>query len=178
MLPVPVPAAWDVISKWERIGEVVPALAFRVARESLNAAGMPQALVAAELSLAMITVRYTCRVTFEPREWRQSWSLVPAAELEELRKELPALPRNGWLLREATGSMQLQAWDDSALLVYRNRIVPKLGVPHAVETLLTKQLVREFLGGLRQYFFEQIARGAYDVALQSAGPLSGPARSP
>jgi hypothetical protein len=178
VLPVPPAPAWDVLAQWERIGELVPSLRFRVAWESLDDAGMRHALVVSELSLALMTMRYTCRATFDARVWRQSWSLVPAEELERLTTDLPSLPRNSWMLREANGSMELYPWEAGCLLVYRNQIVPCKGVPRTLEAILTKQLVREFLSSARRYFHEQIALGAYSAAPPSVGPLGAEAAPP
>jgi hypothetical protein len=165
-LPVAPAQAWDLLSRWERIGEIIPSLRFHVARESVDAAGVRHALIASELSVALLTMRYTCRVTFDARSFRQAWSLMPADELELLIRELPSLPRQSWMLREAIGSMELHAWEDGCLLAYRNLIVPRKGVPRSLEGLLTRQLVRELLSGLRAYFCAQREQSPYAAAVQ------------
>jgi hypothetical protein len=165
------------MSQWQRIGEIVPSLRFHTARETVDAAGVRQALIASEVSLPLMTMRYTCRATFDAGNFLQAWSLVPADELEPLIRELPSLPRQSWMLRESTGTMELHDWDDGCLLVHRNRIVPRKGVPRSLEALLTRQLVRELLGGLRAYFCAQREQGVYGAAMKPAASDGAAANS-
>jgi hypothetical protein len=174
LVPVEADVAWNLLERWERMHEALPVLRFHIIRESMTANADRRALIVSEVSAGLITMRYTVWATFRGSEHRQWWSLVPNEEMQSLRRELPSLPMHSRLLRSVEGSLTVYPHQAGCLILHQNCLVPHPTIPRALEALLSKQMVRDFLAAVRRELLASAASAEGEAAADAGAGLLQP----
>jgi hypothetical protein len=150
-VPTDAAATWAELERWETLHEIVPQVRCRVVQTwPTPAPGERRELVAIEIALGLFKTRFSLWARFKHGELRQWWSLVPPAEHAALSLDTPSLPAQSAMLRDIEGRLSVLPCDEGCLILHESRLVHHPAVPRPVQNLLSKQLVREFLGGGRK----------------------------
>ena len=144
---------WEVLEKWDVMGEYVPGLSYYKTVHVVKPLGtdaVGESLIEGKLSFPSII--YTLDVVFDKTNLRQDWRLVTEKEIATYNEKKEIIKKNSGMIRSVEGYEYLEPYNNGQQTVYTYApIIETAGaIPGFIDRALTKNTLSGYVKAVKK----------------------------
>jgi hypothetical protein len=144
---------WEVLEKWDVMGEYVPGLSYYKTIHVIKPLGtdtIGETLIEGKLSFPPII--YTLDVVFDKANLRQDWRLVTEKEIAMYNEKKEVVKKNSGMIKNIEGYEYLEPYNNGQQTVYTYApIIETFGaVPQFIDKALTKNTLSGYVKAIKK----------------------------